>query len=653
MDINTSKLVLAAAGGSASDSVYVDDVFSTFLYDGNGGTKTITNGIDNTEKSLVWIKCRNLNYENHMLFDTERGVGNFIKTNSDSPQNSTNNAVTAFNSDGFTTGDNGATNNGSGEYVSWNFKAQKGFFDIVEYSGTGSAQNIAHSLGSTPGMILIRCLIGTHDWEVYHRSTGPTVSLHINQPDAANSDSSVWNNTAPTSTQFTVGTNNNVNQNGHTYIAYIFAHDDAQFGTNEDESIIKCGSYTGNGSTDGPEINLGFEAQWIMIKRTDTSSDWYMFDNMRGMVVGGDQAYFEVNSSIDESTARFHDITSTGWKIVKSWDINNAYGGTYIYMAIRRPNKPPESATEVFNLTTTNNDANYTNAGFPVDFGLTCNTNHTYGNILGTRLTGKNYLYTASTSWRDPSGYADTWTSNTSFRFVYAGSGYNWVNFAFKRAPGFVDVLVYDGDGDANRVVAHNLEEKPEMVIIKNTSYSSGTNWTVWHKDIFNTQLALNNNDAWANSGPTSAYGGSGSGTSTGAALMTSTSSHISPGNAFSENASGEKYTALLFATLPGISKVSSYTGNGSSQYIDCGFTNGARFVLIRRVESAGHWYLWDTARGITMGDDYYTELNNNDTQYTENSNDLLTHGSGFGVNHGGATDININGATYIFLAIA
>tara|TARA_B100001063_G_scaffold207760_1_gene203826 strand:+ start:67 stop:1500 length:1434 start_codon:yes stop_codon:yes gene_type:complete len=477
--------------------------------------------------------------------------------------------------------------------------------------------------------------------------------LHINQPDAANSDSSVWNNTAPTSTQFTVGTNNNVNQNGHTYIAYIFAHDDAQFGTNEDESIIKCGSYTGNGSTDGPEINLGFEAQWIMIKRTDTSSDWYMFDNMRGMVVGGDQAYFEVNSSIDESTARFHDITSTGWKIVKSWDINNAYGGTYIYMAIRRPNKPPESATEVFNLTTTNNDANYTNAGFPVDFGLTCNTNHTYGNILGTRLTGKNYLYTASTSWRDPSGYADTWTSNTSFRFVYAGSGYNWVNFAFKRAPGFVDVLVYDGDGDANRVVAHNLEEKPEMVIIKNTSYSSGTNWTVWHKDIFNTQLALNNNDAWANSGPTSAYGGSGSGTSTGAALMTSTSSHISPGNAFSENASGEKYTALLFATLPGISKVSSYTGNGSSQYIDCGFTNGARFVLIRRVESAGHWYLWDTARGITMGDDYYTELNNNDTQYTENSNDLLTHGSGFGVNHGGATDININGATYIFLAIA
>ena len=649
MDINTSKLVLAAAGsGGAGDSVYVDDLFSTFLYDGTGNAQTIVNGIDLAGEGGMVIQRRRNVTGHWFVNDTENGANNFIYTNLDNSLG-VGTSGSSFNSNGFTIGAENNLHALGNEVASWTFRKAPGFFDIVKYSGTGSVQNIAHSLGSTPGMIIIRCLIGTHDWEVYHRSTGPTVSFHINHGDSPVSDSSVWNNTSPTSTQFTVGTNNNVNQNGHIYIAYIFAHDQAEFGTDANESIIKCGSYTGN--VNNQIIDLGFEPQWILLKNTNSGASWYLIDSMRGMSdASNSTAYFFPNGDGAENLHDYMQAVPNGFQLTQAGGGPNDIG-TFIYMAIRRPNKPPETASDVFFVNYHNNDAQFINAGFPVDFAITANRDHTYGNILGTRLTGKNYLYTALTSWRDPSGYADTWTSNTKFRFVYAGSGYDWANFAFRRAPGCFDALVYDGDSNANRQVHHNLGVKPEMIIIKNTSYSSGTNWTVWHKGIFDTQLSLNQPSGWANNGPSSTYGGTGYGTSTGAKLLASTSSYILPGNAFLENSSGERYTALLFATLPNISKVGSYTGTGSDMNIDCGFTAGARFVMIKRADSTADWFVWDSVRGITSGNDPYIKLNQRETEKT-NTNHIDPYNSGFRANANDA-DINTNGGTYIFLAIA
>ena len=241
MDPITQQVVLASAGAAgAGEGLYVDEVFSTFLYDGDdSSSRTITNGIDfSGEGGLVWIKARS-EINGHNLCDTERGATKILSTHNTSAEGTYTDTITSFTSTGFTVGDGSGVNETPKEYVSWSFRKAPGFFDVVLYSGTGSAQNISHALGSVPGMIIIHCRDGSHDWEVYHRETGATKSLHINTTDAAATDSTVWNNTTPTSSVFTVGTSNNVNQNGHGYVAYVFAHDDQSFGASSDEAIIK------------------------------------------------------------------------------------------------------------------------------------------------------------------------------------------------------------------------------------------------------------------------------------------------------------------------------------------------------------------------------------------------------------------------------
>jgi len=653
MDISTSKLVLAAASGGASELVYVDDVFSTDLYEGSSSTHTITNGIDlSGQGGLVWIKNRD-NARKHSLYDSERPLSNRLSSNESAGEQTLGASGTlTFNSNGVSipSGDGDLNGNGFGSQVAWSFRKAPGFFDVVTYTGDGTnGRQIPHALGSTPGMVIVKRTNGIDNWTVQHRSLGGTKSLYLNLSNPEDVSVTEWNNTSATSTVFTVGTSGKTNAINDTYVAYIFAHNDAQFGTDGDESIIKCGSYTGN--INNQVIDLGFEPQWVLVKKSSDYQSWFLFDSMRGMSGSANSSnYFFPNSNNADNIHDYMQARENGFQLIGSGAGPNDHG-TYIYMAIRRPNKPPETATDVFYTTYNYNDAHYTVAGFPVDFAITANRDHTYGNIVGSRLHGRNYLYSALTSWRDPSGYADTWTSNTSFRFVYAGSGYGWANFAFKRAPGFMDVLLYDGNGNANLQVSHNLEVKPEMIIIKNTTYSSGTNWTLWHKDIFNTQLSLNRPDPWANGGPSSTYGGSGSGTATGASLLSSTSSYILPGNAFLENAASEKYSAFLFATLPGISKVGSYTGTGSDMDIDCGFTNGARFVMIKRADSTADWFVWDSVRGITSGNDPYIKLNQRETEKT-NTNHIDPYNSGFRANANDA-DINTNGGFYIFLAIA
>ena len=223
-----ARKLLEAAGNAGGDNLYVEDVFSTYLYEGTSGSQTITNDIDLAgEGGLVWIKLRDL-ATSHALYDTERGAG--VPISSDlSNGNITipaGSGLTSFNSDGFTLGTNGQGDNLAGyNHASWTFRKAEKFFDVVTYTGTGSAQTISHNLGSVPACIIVKRTNASTNWAMYHTSLGNTKYMTINNYyGAAQTDSTFWNNTSPTDSVFTVGSGSTTNHLGGSYVAYIYAH---------------------------------------------------------------------------------------------------------------------------------------------------------------------------------------------------------------------------------------------------------------------------------------------------------------------------------------------------------------------------------------------------------------------------------------------
>ncbi len=344
MDPITQQAVLAAAGAGGDAPLTVDDVFSTSLYSGTAAAKTITNSIKlSSEGGLVWIKRRGAS-ESNALFDTERGATKRLSTNSNNPEATASADLTAFNNDGFTLG-SGTTVNASGAtgtYVSWTFRKAPGFFDICEWTGNSvSGRQIAHNLESAPGFILIKSYVpgtGGTGWMCYHRSLGNTTAIRLDNGSAVKDASSAyWNNTDPTSTHFTVGNQEDINtsDNGRSYVAYVFAHASPVFGTGGDESIVFCGTYAGTGND--VNVNCGFSAgaKFVFIKRTDVSSDWYVYDTARGIVSGNDP-YLLLNDPAGEVTnTDYIDPLSSGFTVTSSAPTGlNASGGTYIFLAI-------------------------------------------------------------------------------------------------------------------------------------------------------------------------------------------------------------------------------------------------------------------------------------------------------------------------------
>jgi hypothetical protein len=646
MDPITQQTALASAGGK-KDPVYVDDVFSTYLWEGNDTARSFNNGIDLAGKGgLVWIKNRDSSRE-HVLCDTARGAGKTLRSNDASAEQTATQRVSAFSSNGFSVGTDTAVNNNNEGITSWTFRKQKGFFDVVTYTGNSTAgRTVAHNLASVPGMIVIKCTSAQEDWPVYHRSLGATKNLRLNETDVVRTETNKFNDTEPTATQFTLGSSSLVNGSGQNYVAYVFAHDEASFGTDEDESIIKCGSYTGAGSSSDPTISLGFEPQWVILKNTSASASWVMADTMRGWTssgTGGDAITMCANLDSGEiSNGGRIKVTSTGFTM--DGEASSAYntsGQTYIYMAIRRPNKPPEAATEVFAIDTAGGTAptppRFT-SGFAVDFVLNKQSIDGNSNWLAhSRLTGNNRLYP------NTSGAEDT-GSAALFDFIngYTDSPHSDVNniaYMFKRAPGFMDVVAYTGNL-TTRTINHNLEAVPELVMVKNRTDTGGANWSVWTKDLTQGYALTLNTDLRAVDREGSQWN----------AISTFTTTHFGVGNGAATNQNNHRFIGYLFATLPGISKVGSYSGTGSALNIDCGFTNGARFVLIKRTDAAGNWYVFDTVRGIVSGNDFTHALSLTSAQITGDYIDPLA--AGFTIN-GSYVQWNESGGTYLFLAIA
>jgi len=350
-----------AFGGGVPVAVnYIEDVFSTWLYTGTGSAQTITNNIDlSTKGGLVWLKNRT-DANDHGLFDTVRGAGYRLISNTTDAQNYSLNYVSSFNATGFSLGAPSASTNASGKnYVSWTFREQPKFFDVVTFTGTqnssGTGQIVNHNLGSTPGCIIVKPITDTSgtgysiaDWIVYHRALSSPTTQYLKLNSTAAIDGNSAKIKAVSDTTFTAGWE--IGYTGIEYVAYVFAHDAGGFGLTGTDNVISCGTYTTDGSGVAT-VSLGYEPQWVLTKATSGTygtTNWVIADNMRGMPappttdkVGG--LFPNTSGAEDDNYNRSVHPTSTGF-------VANQYNSTpYIYIAIRRgPMKTPTVGTSVY-----------------------------------------------------------------------------------------------------------------------------------------------------------------------------------------------------------------------------------------------------------------------------------------------------------------
>ena len=855
-------------GVGAKKKTYMDDVFSTYLYTGDASTQTINNAINlSGEGGLVWAKKRG-SAGNHMLTDTVRGNTKRIESSSTDAETTANNVLNSFNSNGFTVGYENPFNQSGEAFASWCFRRAKGFFDIVTYTGSGSARTIAHSLGSVPGCIMVKCTSESQHWAVFHcgiDSTSPEdYYMRLNESQAR-TNNTYWNDTAPTATEFSLGIQDTVNGNNKTYVAYIFAGgestsslaksieldgsndyfqtsastdfefsgnftfecwfhthtvsgnrgifnlgnsqqeggfevyisnktlkvDDAGtlkfttsdlidmdqwyhiafvrsgisnrlylngvdvggyttsndyginsggnrsyfmmgtgyngsvehffdgnisnvrvlngtalytssfrppiepltnitntkllccnnssvtgstvapttltasgtvastkhpfdapggfvFGDAEDQNVIKCGSYTGNGSATGPEINLGWEPQWIMIKPSSLAVGWSVYDSMRGIVTGGNDSYLYPNANNDEEVDYNQlDLTSTGFKINSTGSIANSNGNTYVYMCIRRPDgyvgKPADAGTGVFAMDTGAGGSTIPqyDSGFPVDFALRRQPAASSNWILMGRLIQGKYLMTNSSNAEQSNSNIPMFDSNVGFSKTDNNTHQGWM---WKRGAGF-DLVSYDGQTNILNV-PHSLNAVPEMIWVKarTGTAAQNQNWKVYHKGLNggttpqNYYLSLNgtgaentNANSWNNTAPTS--------------------THFTLGSGDAEvNYNNYTFLAMLFASVDGISKCGYFDGSDSEQTITTGFQ--PRLLILKSATGTGeNWYILDTTRGWASGNDTALWLNTNHAQWSSANYGAPTS-TGFTLpgNHAGTNDA---GQKYIYYAHA
>jgi len=803
--------------GAVATKTYVDDVFSTYLWKGTAAQKTITNGIDlSTEGGMVWLKSRSTTNSN-IIADTERGINKTLVTETSAANDTAGGRVDQFNTDGFRVGNDTTANGSNFEMASWTWRKAPGFFDCVKWQGNGTAgRQISHSLNCVPGLIIIKGTDLQSNWMVYHRDLGNSTTnsgnfhLWLNGTSATQDDSTVFNDTLPTASNFTVGTSGHCNGNNYNYVAYLFAggastaatarsvsfpgtgtvnlsiadssdfdlgttftieawvkpdysanigyytffrHGNLQlyvrdynggifdvaglggqlnsgdnsvpegqwthvavvansgtvklyvngvhnqnttrtgqdysgtatayigsrndgfypykgeisnlrivkgtavytssfrpptepltnitntkllccnnssttgstvtpgtitangsptastdspfddpagfaFGENEDQNVIKCGSYIGNGSTTGPEINLGWEPQWLLCKKIDNQggganiSNWHILDSMRGTASGGpgvaDDQLLMPNLTNAEVTIELADFASTGFKNTSNRDAWNYNGDEYIYVAIRRPDgyvgKPPELGTSVFAMDTGNSSANGPafDSNFAVDFTFSKEPASSGYWITTARLINKWLRLNDTNAEASLSSY-ERYDLSKGVHQQYSSSNQA---FMFKRHAGF-DVVA--AKGGQNKRISHSLSKTPEMYWVKNRD--AAENWTVYHKGLNggtnpeNRYIVLN-----------SAGGESGSDTSAWNSFVP-TSTHISFGTMDTTGGnSSHNYLVMLFASVSGISKVGYYDGSSSAQTITTGFQ--PRFVIIKSATGSASWLVLDTTRG-------------------------------------------------------
>jgi hypothetical protein len=633
----SARSLLMSAAGNAGERLYVDDVFSAWTYNGTGAPQTIINGIDLAGKGgMVHGKCRSLG-NHHRVFDTSSGTGKALYTSLASAQGSDATELTAFNSDGFTLGAGDNVNGVGATNVAWTFRNAKDFFQVLSVTkSAGSSLVIDLSpYMTTPGMVKVKRTDAAGSWYTWHRSL-TAGQLLIGETTAA----------AATLGQITVvGTTltlvNGVIADG-TYHVEAYAHDTGVNG------LIQCG-ITGAGAQ---TISIGWEPQLVSLKPAIGAfavQKWVIADTARGMSASPtNTATLAPNSSAAE-VANDPNIypTATGFTLQNNDQTNNA-----IYCVIRRSNKPPTTGTQVYNAVTYAGDGSAStgqvvDATFPMDLAFTRYNRSGAGDWdvisrlqgLSWSSGGSRYLNPHLTSAEAVGGYL--WAISQTQVKSYGHSGATTqLNHFFKRAPGVHDHICYGGTASNKTEVIPVLGVPAELWLVKGRS--GATQW-VWGSSLLASTEKIvmpspngrvTDATAWNSTYPTATA--------------------LSLGTAAAVNTAAATYVAYLWATLAGVSKVFGYTGNGSTQPINCGFTTGGRFVMIIRTTAgtAQDIFIWDTARGIVAGNDPHLSLNSTAAEVTTDDS-IDPDASGFIVNQLAATNINVNGATYIGLAYA
>lgn len=611
---------------------------------------------------MVWIRKRNSS-GNNILLDTVRGDNRPLVSNS-TDNSPVNDQLISFNSNGFTAKD--VNTNDIFNYVSWAFRKATRFFDVVTYTGDGNSTRwINHSLGIKPGAIIVKAITTaptsplqntySNYWGMNFRKNDSQIisqfylagvngyffrlntgsSTTIGETPIASTLSNAYTDTA-----FNVGyiqvtgsnqPTDNYNLSGVQYVAYLFAHDTTSTG------IIQCGTIVGDGND--ITTNLGWEPQWVYVK-DGGSGQGKIFDSTRKFSFSDSAFLSPENNAIESFSGGPINATSNGFKF-SSITTNNR---NYFYIAIRRSTKPPTNASQVFNASVANTTIqNYTNlpsAGFPVDLQIgSWIEGAGPGKYVVDRTRPGKPLYTNLTDAELATEYFrfDSMTNTLGYG-NYESNPRLFLFLNFKRAAGFMDVVCYAGNSTAGRTVNHNLGVVPELMIIK--ALNKVDTWLVYCSRIgannrlfFNTNASSAADTVWNSTTPT---------------ITT-----FSLSNSSSVNGSSYNYVAYLFATLPGISKVGSYTGNGSTLSIDAGFgINTSGFILIKRTDNPGDWYVWNSARGIYSSNDPHLSLNSTAAEIiTDDSVDPFA--GGFTVNQNANTNINVSTGQYIYLAIA
>jgi len=611
---------------NATPTTYIENVFSAYNYTGNGSTQTIANGV-NLTTGLTWIKARSY-VDKNLLFDTIHGALNFTQTDSINGINTTAASLTAFNTNGFSLGSATPVNGNADQYASWSFaQAPKFFKTAVQVHTNGVANTISLASLGTVGMVAVKSTVGTSAWFVWHRSLTAGKLVYFNSGVAETADTSISVSGTTLTLSSALPTD--------TYIIYAWAHDPTA------NSLIKCGSWSGAAGT---AVTLGWEPQYVIFKNISTTDNWGILDTARGWRVAATEPYLNPDTTGAEWVGDYGYPTATGFV---NGTGNAVY--TYVYCAVRRgPMQQPSSGTQVYSAvadTGTGAARNITGVGFPPDLTLIDQRSTTGGMEWIDRLRGRSVELTSVNTAAETSSSATQDVTSFNMDGISLGTVLNvtntnavtQINYFFRRHPGVFDEVAYTGNGTSQNI-NHNLGVTPELMIARSRSNIDG--WWTYHSVLgtqqyvrLDTTTAVSAYNMWG-TGPTATY---------------------FPAMNPNTNGNAQTYVAYLFASKPGISKVGSYTGNGSTQNINARFTATARFVMIKRTDTTGDWYVWDSTRGITAGaNDPHLSLNTTAAEVTtDDSIDPYISGSssGFTVNQNATTNVNVTNATYIYLA--
>ena len=465
----------------------------------------------------------------------------------------------------------------------------------------------------------IFCLTTGGNYHVYHRGMDATyperyvINLNSNQPRSAitepsgNSGGGPWNWFAPTATQFQVKSPNgggDGNINGRQYVAYLFGHDTSSAG------MINCGSYTATSATE-LFVSTSFDPQLIMIKDTSySSSEWYWIDTARGLnnYSGEVQDLHFDGSAETQGAASVAGVTtqelgSDGFGFTVAGNSGggiNYNGSRYIYMAIRKPTMKSlnqDTISGYFAIASSGGSSPppryYSN--FPVDMALIRKVNNTSNWDLASRSIPTDTLRPNDATGIDVGQSAMTFDygQGINSQSTTDSNQYAWM---WRIAKGYFDIKHYRGTG-SNRTILHSLGVTPEMIWVK--SMTSAHAWYVYFGDntdylkLNTAHQAFDDNTIWNDTSPTSTT--------------------FSIGTEGEVNTNGQQYIALLFATVTKISKIGTFSHtNGSTTDVPCNFLGQSQFVMVKRTDSSGSWYIWDRTRGIVAGNDPYVLLDSN-----------------------------------------